>query len=112
MGKFTYGSPCITAEFDDRVLAHLKVVIASKLRRGESFLFSWEHAAGSGAGYSSVWLHPAILLRFDFEESTEPDLNRSWLEVLMVSWNSAGGLRVLPEPTPSEISPRSSPVAS
>lgn len=104
MGKFTYGSPSITAEFDDRVLAHLKVVIASKLRRGESFLFSWEHAGESGAGYSSVWLHPAIPLRFEFSASEVPDLNRSWLEAMMVSSNSVGGLRIMPEPSPGETS--------
>ncbi|KFF58097.1 ATP-dependent DNA ligase, partial [Cryobacterium sp. MLB-32] len=40
MGKLTYDSS-LTADFDDRVLAHIQLVIGTKLRRGESFYFSW-----------------------------------------------------------------------
>ena len=40
MGTLTYDST-ITAEFDDRTLTHLQVVIWSKLRRGEHFAFTF-----------------------------------------------------------------------
>jgi len=40
MGKLTYDST-LTVDFDDRVLAHLQLVIGAKLRRAESFYFSW-----------------------------------------------------------------------
>lgn len=33
MGKFIYGTPSIAVDFDDRVLAHLKIVILSKVRQ-------------------------------------------------------------------------------
>ncbi|MHB1235158.1 MAG: DUF7882 family protein [Microbacteriaceae bacterium] len=98
MGKFIYGTESMSVELDDRVLAHLKIVIASKLRRGESFLFTWEYSTDSGSGHSSVWLHPAIPLQFEFYGKREPRINRQWLEELIALSNSPTGLRLVPEP--------------
>jgi hypothetical protein len=102
MGKFIYGTPSIAVDFDDRVLAHLKVVILSKVRRGESFTFSWEYTAAAGSGHSSIWVHPSIPLQFDFMGSREPRLNRVWVEELVRLANSPAGLRVIPEPADDE----------
>jgi len=99
MGKFIYGTPSITVEFEDRVLAHLKVVILAKLRRGESFTFSWEYTSSQGSGHSSIWLHQAIPLQFDFYGKKDPVLNRVWLEELVKLANTPAGLRIIPEPT-------------
>lgn len=104
MGKFIYGTPSIAVDFDDRVLAHLKVVILSKVRRGESFTFSWEYTAAAGKGHSSIWIHPTIPLQFDFVGSREPRLNRAWVEELVRLSNTPAGLRVTPEPTDPELS--------
>ncbi len=98
MGTFVYGWQASAVEFDDRTLAHLKVVIATKLRRSEGFMFTWEYGAGSGSGHSSVWLHPAIPIQFDFLGSREPSLNREWLEELSRIANNTGTLRIVPEP--------------
>jgi len=106
LGNFIYGTPSITVEFDDRVLAHLKVVIVSKLRRGESFTFSWENSAASGSGHSSVWLHPAIPMQFEFFGSKEPSLNRAWLEELVQLSNTPAGLRIIPEPAAPAVTSR------
>lgn len=57
LGKFMYGAPSISVDIEDRILAHLKVVIVAKLRRGESFTFSWNRTPESGSGHSSVWLN-------------------------------------------------------
>ena len=99
MGKFIYGTPSISVEFDDRVLAHLKVVILAKLRRQESFTFSWEYTSAQGSGHSSIWLHPAIPLQFDFYGKKDPTLNRVWLEEMVALANTPAGLRIIPEPT-------------
>lgn len=99
MGKFIYGTPSISVEFDDRVLAHLKVVILAKLRRQESFTFSWEYTSAQGSGHSSIWLHPAIPLQFDFYGKKDPTLNRAWLEEMVQLANTPAGLRIIPEPT-------------
>lgn len=98
MGRFIYGTPSITVEFDDRVLAHLKIVILSKVRRGESFTFSWEYSVASGSGHSSIWINPTIPLQFDFDGSREPRLNRAWVEELVRLSNTPAGLRIVPEP--------------
>jgi len=98
MGKFIYGTPSIAVDFDDRVLAHLKVVIMAKVRRGESLMFSWEYSAADGSGHSSVWINPAIPLQFDFLGSREPRLNRAWIDELVQLSNTPAGLRVTPEP--------------
>lgn len=98
MGKFIYGTPSISVDFDDRVLAHLKAVIMSKVRRGESFMFSWEYTRESGSGHSSIWINPAIPLQFDYFGGREPRLNRAWIDQLVRLANSPAGLRVVPEP--------------
>ncbi|GLK16207.1 ATP-dependent DNA ligase [Herbiconiux flava] len=98
MGYFIYGTPSVSVEFDDRVLAHVKAVIISKVRRGESFTFSWEYTVAKGSGHSSIWIHPTIPLQFDFVGSKEPVLNRVWIEELVRLSNSPAGLRVVPEP--------------
>ena len=106
MGQFIYGNPSVTVDFDDRVLAHLKVVILSKVRRGESFTFSWEYKAAVGSGHSSIWIHPTIPLQFNFLGSREPSLNRRWVEDLVRLSNTPAGLRVTPEPAESDVPDR------
>jgi hypothetical protein len=101
VGKFIYGTPSISVEFDDRILAHLKVVILAKLRRNESFSFSWEYTSAQGSGHSSIWLHPAIPLQFDFYGKKDPSLNRLWLEEMVQLANTPNGLRIIPEPSGS-----------
>ena len=98
MGEFVYGSPSSVINFDDRVLAHLKMVILAKVRRGESFSFSWEHETANESGPSTIWIHPANCLRFNFQGSTEPRLNRAWIDELVRVSNTPAGLRVTPEP--------------
>lgn len=97
MGTLTYDSKLV-ATFDDRVLAHLQVVIWAKLRRGENFSFTFNDAQRSGMGRTSIWLNPAISIAFDYYGSKMPSVNPAWLEALTRSANSPGGLMVVPEP--------------
>lgn len=98
MGTLTYDSK-LTGTFDDRVLAHLQVVIWSKLRRGEQFSFTWTEAQRSGYGRTSIWISPNIPIAFEFFGSKTPTINRDWLEALSRSANSVGGLQLVPEPS-------------
>jgi hypothetical protein len=41
-------------------------------------------------------------LRFRYDGSRRPAVNRSWIEALMTVANSTEGLRVLPEPAGTE----------
>ncbi len=100
MGKLTYDST-MTIDFGDRVLAHLQVVIGVKLRRGESFQFSWVDDPAIGNGRSSIWLSPALPLSFNYYGGRAPNVNPAWIEALMISANSTAGLRMVPEPEAS-----------
>lgn len=96
MGTLYYGGSATPIQIDDLALAHLKVVIASKLRRNESFTVSWRHPEGAHPGRSTIWLHPSIPLRFEFEEIEAPTLSREWLESLANSAHASGGIVLLP----------------
>ena len=68
-----YGGSATPIHIEDRALAHLKVVIATKLRRGESFTVSWRHPDDQPRGRSTIWLHPSIPLRFVFDDPEPAD---------------------------------------
>lgn len=96
MGELHYGMHDSVFEFEDRVLHHLRLVISNKLRRGESFTFTWE-TSECGAG-SSLWLHPSIPLHFTFGKLAPADINKEWVEALSFQANSPGGLTIVREP--------------
>jgi hypothetical protein len=98
MGKLLYGTPPTEADFDDRMLMHLQIVIGMKLRRGESFFFSWKSDPHAGNGRTSLWMDAAIPLAFKYSGGRIPTVNRAWLDLLTVSANSGSGLQTLPEP--------------
>ncbi|MFK4730253.1 hypothetical protein ROT00_11245 [Agromyces mediolanus] len=97
MGTLYYGDSGTPIGIEDRALAHLKVAITTKLRRNESFTFSWQHAEEQERGRSTLWMHPSIPLRFVFDEPERPDLSMRWIEELMRSANSTGGIELVPE---------------
>lgn len=97
VGTLYYGDSGTPIGIEDRALAHLKIAITTKLRRGESFTLSWKHADDQPRGRSTLWLHASIPLRFVFDEPEAPELSRSWIEDLMRSANSTGGIQLIPE---------------
>ena len=110
MGYLTYDGGTAEVQLDDRVLAHLQIVIITKIRRQESFVFSWKEPIETGDGRSTVWLAPTVGLRFKFAGSRAIDINPTWLDVLYASAASGRGLRPEPEPEldPSTALPGSS----
>lgn len=97
MGWLYYGDTIEPIEIEDRALAHLKVVISTKLRRNESFTLSWQHPPSGPTGRSTIWLHPSIPLRFVFSEAERPELSAEWITALANSASSTGGITLLPE---------------
>lgn len=97
MGRFTYQTSTST-DIEDRALAHLQVVIAGKLRRRESFIFTWKDISHMRAGRVSVWMNQSIPVSFKYFGSRTPTLNKNWLEALAMTANSATGLYLIPEP--------------
>lgn len=98
MGKFLFEGQ-LKADFEDRLLAHLQMVIGAKLRRGESFHFTWKDDVSVGNGRTSIWVHPHSVLTYKYYGGRQPELNRAWIDALMYTANSPRGLYVVPEPT-------------
>ena len=99
MGVLFYGSAEHPIEIDDVALAHLKVVIATKLRRNESFTLSWQHDDGQPRGRSTIWLHPSIQLRFEFDDPNPPELDPARIQAIANSANTSGGILLPDEAT-------------
>ncbi|WP_159499307.1 hypothetical protein [Microbacterium sp. 18062] len=102
MGQLIYGvAPAV--EIDDKALEHLQAVIITKLRRNESFSFSWddEPDVGGDAGElrpGTIWISQSSALFFRFDGPRGRTLNKRWLLALAAAANGSGGLRMLPEP--------------
>jgi hypothetical protein len=94
MGSLHYGTPPATFEIDDRTLAHVELVVLAKLRRNESFAFSFDGAKG---GRETIWVNPSATLRFEFGQIVT-EISREWLDELMDSANTTTGLKLVPEP--------------
>lgn len=98
MGKFVYDSN-FSADIEDRALAHLQVVILSKVRRGEAFAFTWKDPISTGGGRTSVYIHGRSVISFKYTAVRTPQLNPAWLNLLNSVANSGRGLYLAEEPT-------------
>ena len=94
MGTLFYGTDRTAIRVDDRILAHLRVVITAKMRRGEGFLLSWSDSLAMGDGRSSVWIHPACDLHYEFDGGTSPKLDSGLLDQLNVESIQARGIEL------------------
>jgi hypothetical protein len=97
VGTLYYGGSATPIHIPDRTLAHVKVVMATKLRRNESFTLSWQHEPDEPLGRTTIWLHPSIPLRFVFDDPEPAELNPDWLADLARSANSSGGIALIPD---------------
>jgi hypothetical protein len=76
----------------------VQIVIGAKLRRGESFFFSWKDSPDVGNGRSSIWLDTSVLLYFKYSGSRPVAINADWIRALSLSADSAAGMTFGPEP--------------
>lgn len=93
MGTLIYDRTVV--EFDDRLLAHLQIVLVQKFRREEAFLMSWINSVSIGDGRSAMWLTPTAPVYFRFSGSRVPEIDRGWLDLLSESAASSTGLVVV-----------------
>lgn len=82
---------------DDRLLAHLQMVIGAKLRKGEAFLLSGAIDPERGSGRYAAWIDSGIPIFFRFEGSRPVAINRVWLEAMLDRSYTIAGLEVMPE---------------
>ncbi|MCI1019688.1 hypothetical protein HWD99_13740 [Microbacterium sp. C5A9] len=88
MGHLAYGNTSTPIDVDDALMAHLRTVIVTKLRRNESFPLTIEASSGVA---ETLWIHASIPLRFVMEDDDHA-LDRSLLVAMMNAANSARGL--------------------
>jgi hypothetical protein len=82
---------------DDRALAHLQVVITTKLRRNEGFLIQWERPAEKGSGRGGFWIHPNCDLTYEYEGNREPSLDHDELDRMMIAASASSGVKITGE---------------
>jgi hypothetical protein len=95
MGRLIYG-PTVY-ELEDRVLAHLQLVVGMKLRRSEKFFVSWRNPDAEGSGRQSLWFDNGIHLSFEYDGTRIPAVNRDWVEAMASSAASNYGLQLTDE---------------
>lgn len=92
MGRLHYDGSADPVLIDDVELAHLKVVLAAKLRRHESFMMTWHPEGGGPPGKATIWIHPAIPLQLFFDSAATPEIDPHHVEEIMHALNSTGEL--------------------
>ncbi|WAA65198.1 hypothetical protein [Microbacterium oxydans] len=92
MGTLEYNSARPPIDVDDITLAHLKIVIGTKLRRHESFMMTWLSDERNPAGRLTIWMHPSIPLVFAFENAKMPVIDTKRIEHMMENLNARGEL--------------------
>lgn len=93
MGKLYYGYGSEPLNIPDRLLAHIRVVTMTKLRRQESFPLTWLHDDGED-GRTTMWIHAAIPLKFVFDCAQSEAVDRSILQQLVDEANTTAGMVV------------------
>lgn len=97
MGTLHYGASRTSIHVDDRILAHLQVVITTKLRRNEGLLVQWDRGVENGSGRGAFWVHPSTDLIYDYDGSREPAIDPNELDRMMGEASGRHGLRIVAE---------------
>jgi len=92
MGRLRYDGTSDPILIEDATLAHLKIVIATKLRRQESFMMTWRPVDSGIDQRATVWIHPAIPLQFGFDAAENPPIDPRLIAEMMQSLNATGEL--------------------
>jgi hypothetical protein len=92
MGTLEYNSARPSITVDDSTLAHLKIVIGTKLRRQESFMMTWLPEGKAPAGRLTIWMNPSIPLVIEFDDATLPAIDPARVERMMEHLNARGEL--------------------
>jgi hypothetical protein len=99
MGTLYYGDGRTPIAVDDEQLAHVRVVVISKLRRNEPFPLTWHRPETDSAHRSTVWVSSHSTLEFEFDEADTPELDMERLERLSRDASTARGLTVETAPS-------------
>jgi hypothetical protein len=93
MGRLAYGAIPRTIAIDDRLLAHIEVVVLSRLRRNNAFALRWTEA-GERLGRRTIWIHQATDLTFEYDQAEQGELDRELLDQLAKAADSNAGINL------------------
>jgi len=88
MGQLVY-APRSSFEIDDTLLAHLRIVVMNKLRRGEAFMMQLPHPT---RGQASVWIAPSSALLFVFFSNRAQRIDADVIQQMMQEASEPNGL--------------------
>lgn len=94
MGQLLYGYAAPPITIDDRILQYIQTLTATKLRRHESFTLTV--ALPDGKGHQTLWMQPAVPMRFTFDRRESEELNLALLRTLLQAASSSSGITVDP----------------
>lgn len=92
MGRIEYNAARPPIGVDDDTPAHLKIVIATKLRRQESFMMTWLADTTTADGRLTIWVHPSIPLIIAFDDAVMPSVDPQRVTRMMDQLNTRGEL--------------------
>jgi hypothetical protein len=93
VGTLYYGASRLALRIDDVTLAHLRVVAAAKLRRGESFAITWTDPEEPEGTRESLWIHRDADLMFKLD-GPAPRLDNARLASMSAAAYVARGVEV------------------
>lgn len=89
MGRLIYRDRA-SFDIDDRLLAHLRIVIMNKLRRNEGFML--QLPVNEGVRQASLWIHASNALVLQFYGGREPAIDRDLVDQMMHDASGSDGL--------------------
>lgn len=94
MGTLQYGASRTSIRIDDRTLAHLQIVITTKLRRNEGLMLQWDRPVENGSGRGAFWIHPSCDLIYDYEGGREASIDPAELDQMMADASGRRGITI------------------
>jgi len=94
MGKLTYGAIQREIVMEDRLLAHLEVVVLARLRRNNPLTLRWVERDEDGDGRRTIWIHPGSDLYFEYTGAEHGELDRELLDTLVRAADSNSGINL------------------
>jgi hypothetical protein len=95
MGKLTYGALQREIVMGDVLLAHVEVVVLSRLRRNNAFALRWtETVEGRSDVRRTIWIHQGADLYFEYDTAEQGELDRDMLDRLAKAADSNTGINL------------------
>lgn len=98
MGQLFYSGSTIAVIVEDRVLAHLQVVVNAKLKRNSSFMLTLRDTSQYSDSSAAMWISRGIPLYFSFDSARGVEISEQWVRQLLLAADSTGGLHLGAEP--------------